>query len=390
MLKFACPNCNQCFMKWSACQLHLASVHSVAKPHDLKEACKKHGQTLPTLRVTIVDASGDELELQDVRSMAEVKLSIVTHWQISLERKRLAIRSQLCHDGDSLLGYVCGESDSCLVINLLDLPTDYSHEEKQNPPPVLNQSASDWLGDGAGSDNSSGSAETPISNLAGNQLAESLPPGVQLPEVPSGRVELSPGHDDRCSDLATTPAFDGSPLDLDAMVSSHVSTDAVKLQSKLDSLHGSHHRLYGSDHGVSSGRKHDCEHCTSSAASTDDRSGATSTDERNSESSAYMGETIGSRAHPECHPCKWHFRHRGFRSELANGRERPRPCKSEADCGYCHHEDHVQDAAKLGMFRKERGKGLTNKNLKKTKGQQHLGLRPGPPEDGALIDTRFH
>eukprot|EP00930_Biecheleria_cincta_P008701 TRINITY_DN110236_c0_g1_i1.p1 TRINITY_DN110236_c0_g1~~TRINITY_DN110236_c0_g1_i1.p1 ORF type:complete len:280 (+),score=13.14 TRINITY_DN110236_c0_g1_i1:89-928(+) len=160
---FACPLCNQCFMKWSACQLHLGSVHGAAKPHDLKESCKKHSEGLPSFQVTVIDESGDKLELQNARSVAEVKQFIIQRWQMSLELKRLVIGDQLCHDGDSLVPYVVsGEPDSRLVVNLVALGTGDFHEGGEPLPPVVSQTASDRFGDGTGSDRSSEMAGAPI------------------------------------------------------------------------------------------------------------------------------------------------------------------------------------------------------------------------------------
>eukprot|EP00930_Biecheleria_cincta_P050097 TRINITY_DN3527_c0_g3_i1.p1 TRINITY_DN3527_c0_g3~~TRINITY_DN3527_c0_g3_i1.p1 ORF type:complete len:332 (-),score=43.30 TRINITY_DN3527_c0_g3_i1:166-1161(-) len=139
MPRFACPTCNQVFMKWSACQHHLASVHGAAHSQDFQEFCKSRGQALPALRVTVISASGDELELHDVCTVAEVKLSIMKHWHISPDCQTLVTGDSLfrrqCHDGDSLFRYVSGAQDTRLVMNLIASPAAYFQDAGHIPPP---------------------------------------------------------------------------------------------------------------------------------------------------------------------------------------------------------------------------------------------------------------
>lgn len=115
-------------MKWSACQHHLASVHGEAQPQDLQELCKTHGQALPSYRVTVISASGEELKLQDVTSVGEVKVCIMKHWRISLERQTLVTSGRQCHDGGSLSNFVASEPESPLVMNLITSPIEFRQD----------------------------------------------------------------------------------------------------------------------------------------------------------------------------------------------------------------------------------------------------------------------
>lgn len=125
-------------MTWSACRHHLASLHGVVQPDALQESCKIEGQSLPSLRATVISAAGDELEL-DVCSVAEAKLSIMKTWHIALDCQTLFIGGRQCHDGESLFGYVSGGQDARLVINLITLPAKPVQDEVQTAPPVLSQ-----------------------------------------------------------------------------------------------------------------------------------------------------------------------------------------------------------------------------------------------------------
>lgn len=139
-------------MEWSACQYHLSSVHGAAYSHDFQESCISHGQTLRSLRVTVASASGDELEIQDACTVAEVKLFIMKHWQIALERQTLIIGGRQCNDGDSLLDYVSGGGDAHLVMNLVASPARYFEEALQIPPPMQSQTPASSQGHGTYSD----------------------------------------------------------------------------------------------------------------------------------------------------------------------------------------------------------------------------------------------
>lgn len=139
-------------MKWSACQHHLSSVHGAAYSHDFQESCKSHGQTLQSLRVTVTSASGDELAIQDACTVAEVKLFIMKHWQISLDRQTLITGGRQCNDGDSLFGYVSGGRDAHLVMSLVASPAKYFQNALQIPPPMGSQTSASSQGHGMLSD----------------------------------------------------------------------------------------------------------------------------------------------------------------------------------------------------------------------------------------------
>eukprot|EP00930_Biecheleria_cincta_P083251 TRINITY_DN72860_c0_g1_i1.p1 TRINITY_DN72860_c0_g1~~TRINITY_DN72860_c0_g1_i1.p1 ORF type:complete len:317 (+),score=41.87 TRINITY_DN72860_c0_g1_i1:105-1055(+) len=125
MPRFACPTCNQGFMKWSACQHHLASVHLAAQPHEWQESCKQHGQNLPSLQVTIISASGDKFELQEICAVSDLKLSIAKHWQIPTDNQQLVICGCVLGDADSLLDFVSDDQgEQQLIISLVTSPAE--------------------------------------------------------------------------------------------------------------------------------------------------------------------------------------------------------------------------------------------------------------------------
>jgi len=112
-------------MKWSACQHHLASVHFAAQPHEWQDLCKQHGQNLPSLQVTIISASGDKLELQDICSVSDLKLSIAKHWKVPLDNQKLVICGCVLDDADSLLDFISDDQgEQQLIISLVTSLTE--------------------------------------------------------------------------------------------------------------------------------------------------------------------------------------------------------------------------------------------------------------------------
>jgi len=176
-------------MKWSACQHHLASLHGAARPQDFQESSKSQGQALPVLRVTVISASGDELELCGVCTVAEVKLSIMKQWHISPDCQTLVTGDSLlrrqCHDGDSLFRYVSGAQDTQLVMNLIALPAAYFQDVVQLPPPMRSQTPAGSQGHAMCSDN------LPSSFAAGMLHGPPLhwqPPDIRLTEREEGEL----------------------------------------------------------------------------------------------------------------------------------------------------------------------------------------------------------
>jgi len=126
-------------MKWSACQHHLASVHFAAQPHTWKESCKLHGQKLASLRVTVVNAAGKALELQEACSVPDLKLAINKHWHIPADSQMLAISGCVLGEADSLMDFVSAEqNDPKLIVSLVTSSAEHS-ESAIETAPVVNQ-----------------------------------------------------------------------------------------------------------------------------------------------------------------------------------------------------------------------------------------------------------